>query len=310
MTALVWRLHRAQVAVAVVLLAALTAVLIPSGIHMAAAYHQALAGCAATNRCTSLQNTLFQGDGLILDLVLATLAVPALLGMFVGAPLVAKEDEDGTLRLVWTQAVTRRAWLGVSAGWTLLGAAVITLLISALVAWWHQPEYGLFGRLLPGAFDIQGSVPIGYAVFGVALGIMIGSWVRRMLPAVAITLAAFAVVRGVVFMFVRPHLLAPIHLLAPLVGAEPAGSTTWWIITREVVDAGGQVTTTVPAVCSAAVRTDTVSNCLAAHGYQSAVTYQPDSRYGTLQGLETGLFLALAVACLAVAYWLVTTRDA
>ena len=38
-----------------------------------------------------------------------------------------------------------------------------------------------------GSFDIQGIVPIGYAVFAVALGIAAGALIGRSLPALAVT---------------------------------------------------------------------------------------------------------------------------
>ena len=37
-------------------------------------------------------------------------AVPALIGIFWGAPLVARELETGTFRLAWNQSVTRTRW--------------------------------------------------------------------------------------------------------------------------------------------------------------------------------------------------------
>ena len=43
--------------------------------------------------------------------------------MFLGAPAVAREAETGTAHFAWTQAVTRRRWLTVKAGWLLLAAA-------------------------------------------------------------------------------------------------------------------------------------------------------------------------------------------
>ena len=51
------------------------------------------------------------GDGAIFDVVNLTMVVPLLFGLFWGAPLVAKEFEDGTHNLAWTQGVTRRHWL-------------------------------------------------------------------------------------------------------------------------------------------------------------------------------------------------------
>src|SRR5262245_11880941 len=47
--------------------------------------------------------------------------VPALIGAFWGAPLVARELETGTHRLVWNQSVPRRRWLAVKL--TVLGLA-------------------------------------------------------------------------------------------------------------------------------------------------------------------------------------------
>ena len=67
------------------------------------------------------------------------LAVPALIGMFWGAPLVAREFETGTLRLVWTQGVTRVRWLAAKLG--VAGMAAITAgeLFSLMVDWWSSP---------------------------------------------------------------------------------------------------------------------------------------------------------------------------
>jgi F0F1-type ATP synthase membrane subunit c/vacuolar-type H+-ATPase subunit K len=88
MNYLIWKLHRNQVRVAIAALLILAVVLITSGIHMSRVYRAALVACAGNGACSDLQNTLFQGDGLILDLVLATLVIPFLLGMFWGLDTV------------------------------------------------------------------------------------------------------------------------------------------------------------------------------------------------------------------------------
>jgi ABC-type transport system involved in multi-copper enzyme maturation permease subunit len=49
---------------------------------------------------------------------------PALLGLFWGAPLVARELETGTAALVWSQSVTRRRWRAVKLA-VVAAAAVI-----------------------------------------------------------------------------------------------------------------------------------------------------------------------------------------
>ena len=108
---MIWRLHRGQAYVAGAALAALTGLLLLTGIAMARDYHAFLASCGTTRSCGGPTQLLFHGDGAITTLVDATMAVPLLLGVFWGAPLLAREFEAGTHNLAWTQGVTRRGWL-------------------------------------------------------------------------------------------------------------------------------------------------------------------------------------------------------
>jgi hypothetical protein len=50
--------------------------------------------------------------------------------------------------------------------------------------------------------------------------------------------------------------------------------------------------------------------CLTAHGCREFITYQPASRYWAFQGIETGVFVVLAAALIAVTVIAVTRRDA
>lgn len=132
-----------------------------------------------------------------------------------GAPLLAREFEDGTHSLVWTQGVTRRRWLIRTVTWAVLASAVWAGAMAALVTWWRLPESALdvpYGRFGPGLFDIQGIVPVAYSVFAVALGIAAGAVLRRVVSAIAATLAIFTAVR-VAIVFLRPHYMTPITKL-------------------------------------------------------------------------------------------------
>ena len=112
-------------------------------------------------------------------LVIMTLGVPALLGVFWGAPLVARELETGTSQFAWMQSVTRKHWLTVKAGWMLLAAAAWGGAVSALVTWWSGPDNALqLDAFKPGRLDIMGIVPVGYALFAMALGIAAGAVAR------------------------------------------------------------------------------------------------------------------------------------
>lgn len=55
---------------------------------------------------------------------LAIFFLPLILGMFWGAPLLAKEYTEGTNALAWTQSVSRRKWLTAAVLWTLLATAL------------------------------------------------------------------------------------------------------------------------------------------------------------------------------------------
>jgi hypothetical protein len=62
----------------------------------------------------------------------------------------------------------------------------------------------------------------------------------------------------------------------------------------------------LPAVCQHLPS----PSCLASHGYHQLLTYQPASRFWAFQGIETGIFVALAAVLVAVTYRVVLTRDA
>ena len=199
MTWLVWRQYRVQAAIAGALLAAFAAVLLVTGVQMASQWHTALTACSADQSCGALANTLSLGNHAAYDLTFLSLIVPAVLGLLVGAPVVAGEVETGTSNFAWTQSVTRGRWLTAKAGWLLLAAAVWGGCLAALVTWWSGPRNALYGNALqPNDFDLQGIVPVAYALFGMALGIAAGALLRRTLPAIAVTLAGFIVVRVVI----------------------------------------------------------------------------------------------------------------
>jgi ABC-type transport system involved in multi-copper enzyme maturation permease subunit len=320
-TYLLWRQHRAQAAIALGALLVLAAVLLASGVQMASSYHSALRTCGASGTCGSLADDLFHNDGLLFDLVAMTLAVPALFGLFWGAPLVARELEEGTQQLAWMQGVTRRRWLAAKVTAMLAAAAVWGAAISALVTWWSGPVNALHQyRFNLGHFDSQGLVPVGYAVFAVALGITVGTVLRRVLPALATTLALFVAVRFAVDYALRRHYMAPVRVTSPI-GTVPAAlrGSAWQLTTSFVTPAGRPTDrlvftpATMPARCAALFGPqfrDQVTRCLGAIGWRTSVTYQPAGRFWAFQGIELGIYLALAAALVVVAFVVISRRDA
>jgi hypothetical protein len=67
----------------------------------------------------------------------------------------------------------------------------------------------------------------------------------------------------------------------------------------------------VPSACRAlAFQGPKTLSCLAAHGYRGLITYQAAGRYWAFQGIETGIFVLLAAALIAVTAIVVLRRDA
>jgi hypothetical protein len=338
MTWIFWRQYRAQAAIAGTLLAALAALLVITGVQVASQWHSALAACTASHSCGNLSSTLFLGSHAVGFLVIMTLGVPAVVGMLLGAPLLAQEFEAGTSQFAWTQSITRRRWLAAKAGWLLLAAAAVGGVVSGLVTWWSGPDNALQANAFdPGRFDIMGIAPVGYAVFAAALGITAGALLRRTLPAIGLTLAGFIAIRSVIYILVRPHFLTPVTSYFPLgSGFSPAGSG--WQLASGFVGASGQPISTpqstsgqvisgpgvsipvssLPAPCQAAAGNGpftratyhAVVSCAQAHGIRGYVTYQPASRYWAFQGIETGIFVLLAAVLIAVTFVVISRRDA
>jgi hypothetical protein len=318
MNALVWRLHRNQAYVAGAALVATGVLLLITGITMARHYHAFLASCAAARSCGSASH-LFAGDSAVTSLVDATMAVPLLFGLFWGAPLLAREFEDGTHNLAWTQGVTRIRWLNHTVLWPLLAAAGWGAAMAALVSWWRSPQNaaGAPTRLATFTFDIQGIVPVAYAVFAVALGIAAGALFRRVLPAMAATFTVFTGLRFLIAEYARPHYLTPVSGSFPPFSdnAAPAGSL---VLSNATLGPDGRDYTAglsfheVPAACRGNGQPGPalLNSCLASHGFHTQILYQPASRFWAFQGIEAGVFVVLATALVAVAYRMVLARDA
>jgi hypothetical protein len=342
MTWLVWRQYRVQAAIAVGLLAAFAAALIVTGVQMASQWHFALITCTADHSCSSLVNSLSLGNHGAYDLTFLSLAVPGVLGLLIGAPAVAGEAETGTGNFAWTQSVTRGRWLLAKAGWLLLAAAIWGGCIAALVTWWSGPRNALYANAFQANdFDVQGIVPIAYAVFGVALGIAAGALLRRTLPAIAVTLAAFVGVRVLVAQVVRAHYMTAVTTYSSLTsGWQPASGS--WILASGLVDKAGHAILMNPNGVAEGVPVSALSTacqkliptlhnggslvrggmitrglddsrlaaCVRAAGYRQSFTYQPVSRYWAFQSIETVIFLALAAGLVAIALAAVSRRDA
>lgn len=232
---LTWRQFRTQALVAAAALAAFAITLVITGIGVRDRFSAAgLPGCHAHHNCEQLVTNFISQlrSGRPYDLLfnlgaVVVYVVPALIGLFWGAPLIARELETGTFRVAWNQSVSRNRWLAVKLGFVGLAAVATAGLLSLLITWWASPvdhAVSLAGpnagigmdRLAPTLFGARGIAPVGYAAFALALGVTLGVLIRRTLPAMAATLAVFAGVQIVWPIWIRPHLISPSVARPPL----------------------------------------------------------------------------------------------
>ncbi|WP_086660888.1 hypothetical protein [Lentzea kentuckyensis] len=135
--------------------------------------------------------------------LIGQLAFGAVIGVFWGAPLIARELEERTYFVAWGQDVTPVKWLRGKV--LLLGGLAMAL--GALLGIGD----GFGGRRESwGAFEASPLVQAGYALFGFALGVFIGLLSRHVVTAMAATLVFYTAVRTVIAVTLRDHYL-PAH---------------------------------------------------------------------------------------------------
>ena len=328
---LAWRQHRKQALYTLIALAVLTAVMLPTGLAMHHTFTDSgLSACLAklstatitsgdTPDCHALSQQFQNQYSSTTFIAILFVILPALVGMFFGAPLIAREVEAGTHRLVWTQGVSRRHWALVK--FVLVGA--VTLILAALYTlgmdWWSQPLVANGGRMGPIVFDIEGIAPIGYTLFAVALGILASTMWKRVLPAMGVTLAGYAVVRILIETLARPHYRSPLTASVPITSTDQLNDASGaWVMSNGVINGVGRLVMPNAGIgCgapdgNAAVNgaipssADPCGGGLVSQGlgpgpFSNWQQYQPASRFWEFQVIETGIFLALTAILLYLA---------
>jgi ABC-2 family transporter protein len=309
-TWLLWRQHRMQVWIGAALMTAFAIAVLLTGLHMSDVYDDAMRTCRANGTC-SLVGNLFSGYGAIVDTVHLTLIVPIAFAVL-GATTIAREAEQGTNVLAWTQSITRRRWVLSKVGTELAVAVLASAAISALVTWWSNTPNALYGNRFQGAqFDTQNVTPVAYAVFALALGLAVGSIVRRTLPALALTIGVYIAVRISVAVFLRPHYASPVTKTVSL-GSDPVPSGSW-TLRQGILDASGHDTGAairLPANCRATTTRGGADRCLGKMGFKTVAEYHPAGSYWRFQLIEAALFLTLAVVLVTIAIRATLHRDA
>ncbi|RSS34042.1 hypothetical protein [Streptomyces sp. WAC08241] len=190
-----WRQHRAALLTSAFLLTAITVPTLISGFAMHAQYRtDGIAACVtdphARAGCAQLVEQFAAQYGEWGNRMVWVAFLPAL----IGAPLLAREFENGTWRFAFTQGVSRTRWLLTQL--TLVGtaAAVLALACSLLFTWWRQPLDVMGSRMRTAAFTVSPGL-VALTLFALALGVFAGVLLRRTVIAMGLTLATYLTIR-------------------------------------------------------------------------------------------------------------------
>jgi hypothetical protein len=279
-----WRQHRGMLVSVTAVLAAVSVFLLLAGLKV---HHDdnALINCHPANSaaCGALHTTFNNTDWTMGNTVLILMNLaPALLGIFTGPAVLARELEAGTFRYAWTQGIGRLRWTVAK---LVLLAVVITVLawaFSQLFAWFFDPflAYEQMNVLAATVFVTRGIAFAAWTLAAFAIGAFLGMLFRRIIPAMAATLGAYLGLNLLTWLVLREDYPVAIN--------TTNGSLF-----------NGLITADSPWI----LRTWTVGNT-------PWWRYIPVTRFWPMQFIEAGWLLVLALALGAGTLWLVRHRAA
>jgi hypothetical protein len=329
---LTWRQFRIQAVAGLVLLALVVAFYAATGpglAHLAdtSGFAACTSGCAAMAKAfhddamAGLTGKLYYAAGAVLFLA------PALIGVFWGAPLIAREFEQGTQRLIWNQSVSRGRWLTVKLAGVGLAAMAVAGLISLAVTWWAGDlDRAADPRVQPLIYASRGVVPIGYAALAFVVWVTAGVLIRRTVPAMAVTLVLVVAAQIAAPFLLREHLVDPVvvtralpgdavdHLMLhssgvmEVYGADP--DVPAWVVGNDTLTPSGKVFTG-PAnwtACGPSADRSACPRWIDTQHLTQRLSYIPDNRFWTLQWRELGVLMVISLGLATLSGWWVRRR--
>ena len=334
MAKVTWLQHRAALATVAVLTSAIALVVITASFTPRSLLDRLSAGGCFTalggTSCSSLVTALSNRTGGLSLATIVLLAIPALAGTFIGAPLLARELESGTFRFAWTQEIGRNRWLAGKL--VLLGAVAIlpAAALGVLTAWYASPfnAAGLASHWQAGQFTTTGLALAAWSLLALTAGIFLGLVTGRVVAAMAATVAATGGLSVLNFWRLNDYLLAvgprttrtipsgtgngPLNTFAAP-GGIPGPRGSWLVSGWYTGPHGGTLGTTAVTSLQNALYYSRVKNpahWLAQHHVTYWVSYQPASRFWAFQGIEAATLAGLAILLAAATVWLARRRFA
>ncbi|HEX9338486.1 MAG TPA: hypothetical protein VF892_21495 [Pseudonocardiaceae bacterium] len=308
---LTWRQHRWAIVTGVVFVVALGGFILWNEREITP---QAYARCGGP--CDSVQLFgIFSDSRGVADLADGIAAAFGLVvAVFWAAPLLAREFEQRTNLLAWSQDVSPWRWLRSQAGWLTLTVAVLGAVLGMFVVGQADGLSGLRPSSYPEfaqlRFEAFLPLQIAYVLFGFALGLAASALLRRVVPAMGATAVVFLGVRFGLSLY-RPYYLAPVRSISPMSNfSMPNVGNNGLILQFGMSDAAGRPVDTTNLACMSTVHTDAAYvACLHSGGvFGQFVDYQPDYRLTAFRYVEVAIFLVLAAVLFGVV-WLQMRRS-
>jgi hypothetical protein len=307
MTWVAWRQQRPSTVAAAILLAVAGLILLASGWQVTSlARDSGLAACVASGGdCQVLAEAFANRYGPILEPVSALGALlPVALGVLFGGPLLAREFEQGTHRLAWTQSVTRSRWLTARLAMAAAVLVAVAAVAAGLLTWWwgRFDQLGISSRA---ALERGSLVPVATAVLAFAIATAAGAITRRVVAALAAGLVAVLVVT-IALNLAAQHWLPPrpATITYPAGQPSPRADLNDQVLSSGYRDRAGRELSpqAVDRLCPSTAG-QAVDRCLAASGIQRVDRYQPAGRAWQLALAQSALYLVVAALFLMLAWW-------
>jgi ABC-2 family transporter protein len=299
-----WRQYRFSVAGAAVFLGVLAAYLLIMGLRIRSGYASVASCSLAANHLSRTCTTalmLFGGYHVWGETTAALfLAVPMLIGVFAGAPILARELEVGTFRFAWTQGAGRTRWALARLALPAVMITAAAAALSQLFGWFYYPFFATGdSALAPQYFELTGIAFAAWTLAAFAIGTLAGVLIRKVVPAIAAAMASWAGLLLVTSLYLRRHYQAALNVRN---GGKGAPGVSPWVISQWWTGPNGKAITSEHKIIA-----------LINHpvpGYSQWTTYEPGTRYWHFQFIEAGWLLALSLLLIAAAVWLIRRRAA
>jgi len=324
MVRVTWLQHRTALIGLLVLAVGCALAMILSQDSTHAAYASYVAnGCVANPLhvpCGTIANS-FNNDTVSFSAVVFALQVlPVIIGLFIGAPLLAREIESGTYRFTWTQEVGRTRFVLTTFVMLATVVTAVACLLGLLLGWYGHPfeVVGVERQWQSALFDTTVFMLGAWTLFALALGTFLGALIGRTVAAMA---ATTAVVGGLLIVSFHDlvHGLLGVGAIATskitpngpgigigalnagnYVSGPPPGS---WQVRGWIIGPNGHVLSTTAANnvlgrAYDAIEKNFANNAttrwLSLHHYAYWLSYQPVSRFWVFQGVAGAILIGLA----------------